>query len=116
MRINKIKSNMINDNNCNVNFPNRIEKSNGRFRVSEFDENIRKNDSHNGDSFMQNHKLTFNTSFQFHYQLENFPRVKSHPNPDENNNNIQPEPVYLSLETNAKDFCCSSRNSKCLII
>lgn len=115
--INKIKSKMINNNISKIIVPNRIDKSNGIFKVSEFDANIEENDGHNGDIFKHNQKLTFNTSFQFCSQREKVPAVKSHPKQEENkNDNPQPEQEYLSLETSAKDFCCSSsRNSKCLI-
>jgi len=94
-------------------------RSNGNFKVSEFDPTVDGNDkSNNEENPNSQQRFTFSGNFQFGNSSN---RKASHKTGNAENKHNDKQfikeipPDYLALETNAKEFCCSSKNVKCLI-
>jgi hypothetical protein len=108
IEIKNVKSSIIKENKPKDNY--KVKAGVLNFQVSEFDANIEQNDcSVYEDCKNPNQKLTFNASFPFNDKKEICDDKKEI-------DCLNYPSEYISLETNAKDFCCSSKNSKCLII
>lgn len=100
------------DNNAKNNL-NKVKAGKINFHVSEFDANIEENDISVYEDCNKHHnqKLTFNASFPYNNEKGNKKDSLKVINDDHDNPS-----EYISLETNAKNFCCNSKNSKCLIM